>query len=68
MDSLNRFTIKNGHITYQNRILQSDAYQQAYQTGQRSYSEYATSKSRRNSNSTGKENSSQPTLTWLYSR
>ncbi len=65
---MNRFTIKNGHVTYQNRILQSDAYQKAYKTGQSYYSEYGTAKNKENSNLVNNENKSESTLNWFYSR
>ena len=66
--SSNRFTIKNGYVTYQNRVLQSDAYQQASRTGQRFYSEYGTSTTKKISNTSEDENLSQSTLSWFYSR
>jgi len=68
LNSLHRFTIENGHVTYQNRILQSDSYQQAHQTGQLCYSEYGTSKDKENCNILNKENQSESTLSWFYSR
>ena len=63
-----RFTIKNGYITYQNRVLQSDAYQKASRTGQRFYSEYGTSTTKKSSKTSEDKNLSQSTLSWFYSR
>ncbi len=64
----NRFTIKNGHVTYQNRILQSDAYQQAYKTGRSCYSEYGTSKYRDDSNTFNDKKKSESSLSWFFTR
>ena len=64
---MNRFTIKDGHVTYQNRILQSSAYQQACQTGRLCYSEYGTSKAN-HSNSLNQKNDSESIPNWFVTR
>jgi carotenoid cleavage dioxygenase-like enzyme len=66
--SSNRFTIKNGHVTYQNRILQSDSYQQAYQTGRSCYSEYGSSRTTDNSSSLNEKPKPKSTLSWFFTR
>ncbi|CAF0942936.1 unnamed protein product [Rotaria sordida] len=64
---IQKFTIKNGHVTYQNRILQSNAYKEAHETGRSCYSEYGTSKSE-NSNSSNNKNELKSTLSWIFTR
>lgn len=63
-----RFTIKNGHVTYQNRILQSTSYKKAQQTGRSYYSEYGTSATLNDSESLNKKNDSGSTLMWAFTR
>ena len=43
---LHKFTIKNGQVSYANKFLQCDAYDEAMKTGRIQYSEYATDPSR----------------------
>ncbi|CAF1013350.1 unnamed protein product [Adineta steineri] len=65
---IQKFTIKNGHVTYQNRILQSDAYKQAYKTGRSCYSEYGTSKYQDKSDSYNNKHESVSSLSWFLTR
>ncbi|CAF2314857.1 unnamed protein product [Rotaria sp. Silwood2] len=62
---IQKFTIKNGHVTYQNRILQSDAYKKAHQTGRSCYSEYGTSKTEENLDSSNNKGEQESTLSWI---
>jgi len=63
-----RFTINNGRVTYQNRILQSDAYQKAHRTGRAHYSEYGTAKSTKLNRIIDDDNKTETTLQWFCSR
>ncbi|UJR25603.1 hypothetical protein I4U23_006947 [Adineta vaga] len=65
---IQKFTLNNGHVTYQNRILQSNAYQQAHKTGRSCYSEYGTAKHNGNINTVNEKTKSESTLTWLLTR
>lgn len=43
---LHKFTFQNGNVSYANKFLRCDAYNQAQQTGRIQYSEYATDPTR----------------------
>ena len=64
----NRFTVTNGQVTYQNRILQSDAYKKAYETGRPCYSEYGTAKDKDESDALNAKNKSGSSLAWFFAR
>lgn len=63
-----RFTIEHGSITYQNRILLSDAYQKALSTGEAHYAEYGTGRSDSLENPPNGLKRLEATSSWLLSR
>lgn len=65
---IDRFTIKDGHVTYQNRILQSSAYQDAVKNGRSCYSEYGTSRSKNITDSSNTKYESESILEWIITR
>ncbi|CAF3334375.1 unnamed protein product [Rotaria socialis] len=65
---IQKFTIEHGHVTYQNRILQSNSYKKAYQTGRLCYSEYSTSTTEDKSMSSCKRYEAGSTLSWIFTR
>ncbi|CAF0916761.1 unnamed protein product [Adineta ricciae] len=65
---IQKFTVTNGHVMYQNRILQSDAYKKAYETGRSCYSEYGTAKDKDESDALNAKNKSGSSLAWFFTR